>query len=149
MSLGPFDTTPVEDRVRAEVSGLRLVGGAADRAAAMRNATTLPAAFVILAGERIVSTPASGVQVHSVTAQIDVLVGVRHARAKERGAAHADLGRPIVEEIRGALNNWKPPGPDGALTEAMAGNGQSGLLALTDAEWWWVDRYTVHYTGRA
>lgn len=148
-ALGPFDVTPIVARLRLQVPELQMIGGAADRAAAQEGALRLPAAFVILAREQLTSEPMTGVMRHQVGAQVDVLVGVRHYQARERGAAHADLGIALVGQVRDALHGWTPAGPTGASVEPMRSQGTGQLLKLHDAEWWWLDPYFIPYRSRS
>lgn len=148
--LGPFDPTPIIERLRTEVPSLRFVGGAADQAKLdEQRLPPMPAAIVLLAGEDIRSAPVSGgVMTYTAIASIDVVVGVRHARTAERGQAHADRGLPIVGEIRAVLNNWAPNGSTNIFAERMASNGRCQLLRLDEDVWWWVDRYQFTYRSR-
>jgi hypothetical protein len=151
-----MDVTPIIERIRDQVPAaeLRFVGGAADQAAiGEQRLPPMPCAFVVLAGEDVSTTRMSGgVLAQTVVAVIDVLVGVRHARAAARGADHAETGIGIVDQIRGALVNWNaflatPAGADGTLG-VMSLNGRSQLVRLDQDLWWWVDRYQLTYRAR-
>lgn len=147
--LGPLDVTSIIERLREEVSALKLVGGAAERAAVEQAATlTTPAAFVILASEDVQTRKASGLYVLEVRARIDVLWQVRHYKDGSRGFAHADTLGPIVAAGRAALNNWRPTPPDGATIEPMTSAGRAQLLALRDRDLWWLDPFDVEYRIR-
>lgn len=148
-ALGPFDVTPIVQRLQQHVPELQVVGGAADRAAAQEGALRLPAAFVILAREQTASESVTGLMRHQVGAQVDVLVGVRHYQARERGAAHAEVGVPLVAKVRAALHGWTPAGPAGATVEPMRSQGTGQLLKLSDAEWWWIDPFFIPYRSRS
>jgi hypothetical protein len=147
-SLGPLDVTSIIARLRDQVPALKLVAGAADRATAMQGAIALPAAFVILAGEDNSSEAITGALRKITVAQIDIVVGMRHSAPAKRGQAQADDANPIVSAIRTALHGWTPVGPAGARTESIRCHGKSRLLALANAEWWWVDQFQCTYRGR-
>lgn len=147
-SLGPFDMTPIIERVRAQVPALELVGGAAERAAAVEGAIALPAAFIVLAGEDIRSEPITGSLRTETTARIHVITGVRHYQGGQRGQAHADVANRIVAAVRTALHGWTPAGPTGTRVESIRCNGRAELLKLAQAEWWWLDPFTCTYRGR-
>lgn len=148
-NLGPFNVTPIIERLREQVPALKLVGGAADRVAVEQSATlTTPAAFVILAAEDIQTTKASGLMVHGVRARIDVIYQIRHYRDGSRGFAHTDALESVVAAGRAALNNWRPTGPEGATVELMTGAGRAQLLALRERDQWWLDPFEVEYRSR-
>ena len=147
-ALGPFDVTPIVQRLREQVPALETIGVAVDVAAAQKSAPRLPAGFVLLKKERLKSELMTGVMRHQASAQVWVLIGVRHYQGRERGAAHADLGIPLVNQVRQALNGWTPAGPDGATVEPMRSEGDGELIGLTDAEWWWRDPFTLNYRSR-
>lgn len=147
-ALGPFDVTPIVQRLREQVPALETIGFAADVAAAQKSAPRLPAGFVMLKKERLKSEPVTGLMRHEATAQVWVLIGVRHYQARERGAAHADVGIPLVAQVRIALHGWSPAGPDGATVEPLRSEGDGELMGLTDAEWWWRDPFILKYRSR-
>lgn len=149
--LGPLGVTSIIERLRTQVSALKLVGGAAERAAVEQAATLVtPAAFVILAGEDIHTTSASsGLYIHRVRATLHVLYQVRHYQDGARGAAQAEVLTGIVAAGRAALNNWRPAAPTGASVETIHGAGRAQLLALRERDAFWLDPFEVVYRGTA
>lgn len=147
-SLGPFDVTPIIERIRAQVPALKLVGFAADRATAIEGAIAMPCAFVILAGEDVKSEDLAGLLRHTAVAYIDVVYGVRHSQGGTRGKAQADASNPVIAAGRTALHGWTPAGPTGTRVEPMRSNGRAQLLRLAEAESWWIDPFTCTYRGR-
>ncbi|MDP1696498.1 MAG: hypothetical protein Q8L45_01715 [Xanthomonadaceae bacterium] len=141
--LGPFDITPVIDRLRASVPTLRQVAGAAELDAAMNsvNASTVPAAYVLPALESAGETRGSSqrlIQIVSVT--VAVVIAVRNYRRADLGsAAGADLGG-VVAAVRSAVLGWTPPGGEKPF-DFKAGR----LERRQDAALWWQDLYRTQY----
>ena len=146
---GPIDLAPIITRLQAEVDGLRLIGGAADRAAVKRIPTQLPAAFV-LDGRETAEPPKGGSSqvVQRVRASFGVLLCTRHYRASERGAAGRDAERDVIGQVREALMGWTPA-QDQATEPTTSVQLVSGeLLAYDDQVRWWLETYRLEYWSR-
>lgn len=148
MSIGPLDTGSIIERLRLQVPTLKLVGGAANQAEAMAGSPVMPCAFVVRAVEDIKTANMTGQQFCEVTAQIHVIYGVRHYQGGQRGQSHAEAGDPFVQAGRIALSGWRPTAPSNTKIELLLSNGRGLLLSNVDAEWWWLDPFTVTYRGR-
>lgn len=145
MNLAPFDVRPVIERLRSRVEDLRDVGEAADFAAVFERSPPLPSAYVVLEEERFDSADYAEHGEIRTTAILAVLVGVRHFRAADRGAAHAGEARQILGRTRAALVGWEPQLPVGATCQLpFRLQGQSHLMQYDQADWWWVDRYVIN-----
>ena len=142
--LAPFDVRPVIERLRSKVDVLRDVGQAADFAAVFERSPPLPSAYVVLEEERFDSADYSEHGEIRTTVILAVLVGVRHFRVADRGAAHADEARQILGRTRAALFGWEPRLPEGVTGQPMRLQGQSHLMRYDQADWWWVDRYLIN-----
>lgn len=143
-SYGPLPLQPVEQRLRDQLSGFRLIGRAADLAAAQRASTpTTPAAYVLMAADQP-RPPAGSTQrlVQAVTGTFGVVVAVRDYQASQRGAGQSDEVQDRIGEVRAALLSWRHP--DGTGTSVRLG-GRCGVLSYTDGVLWWQDIYSVDY----
>lgn len=146
MSVGPFDIGQVVTRLRGQVTGLRAVGGAADFAAAVERPGALPAAFVLLARED--AKPKAGgsaIGIQAIDVKFGVVLALQHYRSSERGAAQADVLRPLITEVRTALVGWEPAA-DGPAQRIDLVSGQ--LLRYDQATAWWQETFSTRYWSR-
>lgn len=112
MNFEPFDTGLVVKRLKAEVPGLREVGGAADYAAVqdLRGFST-PSAFVIFAGESgNAGNGPRGARVQPAATRFGVVLAVRNYRPGA-GDQLGDELRQFIGLSRTALIGWVPPTP--------------------------------------
>lgn len=142
MSLG-LSIAPVVDRIRDQVTALKLVAGAAELASAIDGSTGIqsPSAYVVLAREDAAShAGGAGHLVQSVNVALGVTLCVRnYARADLGGAAGTDL-ESIRASVRGALLNWMHP--DAELVFDL----QSGSVYQYDkGTLWWQDVFRSRY----
>jgi len=142
---GPLAIGPVIDRLTAQVSALRFVGGAADLEAAQRErAPATPAAYVLLSNDRPGSVTTSTQRFRQqVTGAIGVITAVRDYRVSERGAGAADDIESILAAQRAALLGWIHPQSN---RTPMRLGGQGRLLSYRNAVVWWQDIYQADYT---
>lgn len=114
---------PIIARLRAEVSGLRTVLGAADIAELEEAAVPTPAAFVIYDGDEIPEgegARAGAGTAQRVTQRWYVVVAVRNARDALGGsAARAEAG-PLISQAIAALAGWQPTADHRPLRRAGA-----------------------------
>ncbi len=146
MSHGPFAVGQVVDRLRAQVSGLRSIGGAADFAAVVDRPGALPAAFVLLARED--ARPKEGgsaIAIQAIDVKFGVVLALQHYRTSERGAAQTDALQALIAEVRTALIGWLPTG-DGPQLATTLVSGQ--LLRYDQATVWWQETYATRYWSR-
>lgn len=146
MSFAPFDVQPVVDRLRSQVSLLRLVGVAADYATvkSLRDFNP-PSAYVLLAQETFDSNPpgngARGQQV-TVAQRGRVALGVVVAARNYREQAGAQLGgeiRGLLDQVRRCLQGWVPDVPGARPLQLQRGD----LLQYDDATALWCDVWTT------
>lgn len=142
MSFKPFDVQPVADRVRTLVTGLRLVGLAADYAA-VKNLRDFnpPSVFVVLAQEVFQpNAPGNGQRGQQVatTQRGAVAVGVivvgRNYR-EQHGAQLSASMSALIGQVRGALSGWVPDTPGSRPLQLQRGD----LLQYDDATALWCD----------
>jgi hypothetical protein len=139
---GPFDIAPVVARLKAGATSLRRVAGAAERAAAEKDAgAPTPAAYVVLARE----TPkphsgGAGAFRQPVIATFIVVLAVRNVRLGELGVQGNSELKTAIEEVRGALLGWQPTPESTAceLAGAELSDYDAGVI-------WWVEAFSTTY----
>lgn len=146
MRFAPFDVQPVVDRLRSQVSALRLVGMAADYATvkSLRDFNP-PSAYVLLAQEAFDSNPpGNGVRGQQVTVTqrgrvtLGVVVAARNYR-EQRGAQLGDEIRGLLDQVRSSLQGWVPDVPGARPLQLQRGD----LLQYDDATALWCDVWTT------
>lgn len=146
-SLGPFDIAPVVARLKAQITALRSVQGAAEFAAAVKATTAppTPSAYVLLAKENgAPSQPASEIAIQAHEARFGVVLAVRNYQVAQLGAAQADSLSALVTATRTALVGWKPAGYDGRRIEWRSGS----VLSYDAATVWWQEIFLTTYWSR-
>lgn len=110
MNFEPFDTGLVIERLKAQVTELRQVGGAADYAAVQElRGFAVPSAFVIFAGESGNAGPGPrGARVQPAVTRFGVALAVRNYRPGA-GDQLGDELRKFIGLTRSALIGWVPP----------------------------------------
>lgn len=144
MSFAPLATTPIAERLRAQVAAFRTVGEAADVATVQASQAPVPCAYVLLASETgSKRLGASGVYRQRTSAVVAVLLGVRvyGGDATEPGAVSVELS-DLVAQTRTALLAWVPDGADTVIEfvdgRVLGMDDQSGMT-------WWLERYRCDY----
>jgi hypothetical protein len=142
VNFAPFDVQPVADRIRTLVTGLRLVGLAADYAAvkSLRDFTP-PSVFVVLAQEKFQENPPGhgqrGEQV-KVTQRGSVAIGVvivgRNYR-EQNGAQLSGAMNTLIDNVRAQLSGWVPDVPGARPLQLQRGD----LLQYDDSTALWCD----------
>lgn len=134
-----MDLSPVIARLKAQLSGLKSIGGAADLDAAIDGVVAMPACFVLPLAE-------SGKEMDllSQTAQsIRQTFGVVHVLGNRRDATGAaalvDLAG-LRTPLRAALVGWVPDASNG---EAVYFTGGRLLRLDGDGRLWWIDEFEV------
>ena len=122
MNFEPFDTSLVIERLKAQVTDLRQVGGAADYAAVQElRGFAVPSAFVIFAGESGNAGPGPrGARVQPAVTRFGVALAVRNYRPGA-GDQLGDELRKFIGLTRSALIGWVPPVPGATALAWEAG----------------------------
>ncbi len=110
MTLGPFPAADAITRLRAQVTSLRDVSGAADLRAAVENpAAAVPAAYVVIGEKARPPRGATGGElIQHVEALVQVVLMTRnYARAGSGAAAREEMDQ-LIAATREALINWSP-----------------------------------------
>lgn len=144
MAINLFDTQWIIDRLKSEVTDLKLVGGAADLAAAADSLRQTPAAFVLPSAERASeSTTGTVVVSQHNTVRFAVVIAVQNLRDARGENAQVDM-RGLRTSIITALHGWQTD-PDFDPVEFGSGR----LLQLTDQVLWWQDEFITANTLRS
>lgn len=131
-------------RLKAELTGVRSVGGAADLDAAMEATVATPAVYVITLAETAGASPYVAGTVQRITQQFGVLSVVNNRRDGAGQAAMDDL-TTLRTAIRAALLGWVP---DEATASAVQFSG-GRLMRFEEGRLWWVDQFQVETYYRA
>ncbi len=107
--LGPYPIAAVLARLRG-VSALRLVGGAADLAAARgAQPRAVPAAFVVASeSAREPHGATSGQLLQQVEVSVNVVLFVRNVAQQDNGSAARVEMDALITDVRRALIAWAP-----------------------------------------
>jgi hypothetical protein len=140
MSVGPFNVTPIQTRVRAQVAAFLTVGQRADLAQLEDLAAIAPAAFVLLGSERGEKRmgASNGLHVQRCTAEIGVLIVAQQYRANEE-QPYTDAPQ-LIEATRTALVGWGASSTQTGL-EFVSGR----VIDDADGRLLWLDLYRVDY----
>lgn len=132
----PFDTSLVQARLKAEVTALREVEGAAEYAAvkALRDFPA-PCAYVLFASESGSGGPRGG-RATGVSAEFGVALAVSNFRDRRGEQLQPEL-RTLLGLVRAALIGWTPAVPG---VSAIAWRG-GAVMDYDDATLLWVDAY--------
>lgn len=128
----------VIERLKAQVPGLKAVGGAADLDAALTGAVAVPAAFVIPLSDDSALQPHTGSYDETDRWEFGVVLALANLRDARGEAALASLA-PMRAAVRAALAGWAP---DEATGEPVT-KGRGQLLRFDgDGRLWWIDRFS-------
>ena len=135
---------PVIERLEAQVSALKTVGGAADVAAAGSAMIVTPAAYLVPVSDRAEANSLSaGAVSQRVLAGFGVLMAVSNVSDTTGEAAHDELEELRVSVIA-ALLGWQHPDHEGIVSYA-----RGRLIAFSDRVLWWLDEFTSEFYLRA
>ena len=136
-----FDLALVVERIRARVSGLVDVGGAAALNRAMDSNVAVPAMYVLPLAERATPAGTLGQVRMKVALGFGVVLVLNNRRDNKGAAAMGDL-LPFRKALRTALVGWVPEPENG---EAVLFT--DGRMLQMDAEGrlWWTDEFVVSY----
>ena len=135
-----MDLQFVIDRLKAQLSGVRQLGGAADLDTALNGSVSVPAVFVMPQAEKAAVTPMStGVVRQTFALNWGVILVVSNRRDASGAAALTDLAS-LRQALRLALVGWVPDASTGEPVYATGGQ----LLRLDDeSRLWWVDSFEL------
>ena len=138
MAIVLFDPQWIITQLKTEVTSLKLVGGAADFAAAAEGVRQTPSAFVLPSSERA-SGSSTGTMVVSQRniARFAIVIAVQNLRDPRGEKAQADL-LTLRNSIMTALHGWEP----NADFDQIEYNGGK-LLQLNDQVLWWQDEFVT------
>lgn len=138
MAIVLFDPQWIITQLRTEVTSLKLVGGAADFAAAAEGVRQTPSAFVLPSSERA-SGSSTGTMVVSQrnSVRFAIVIAVQNLRDPRGEKAQADL-LALRNSIMTALHGWEP---DADFDPIEYGGGK--LLQLNDQVLWWQDEFVT------
>lgn len=135
---------PVIARLKAQVTALKEVGGAADFAAAARELKRTPAAFLVplrsAGGSNALDSADTAMQ--RIAVSFGVIFGISNLRDATGEKSETELA-PLRESTFGALVGWRPT-VDHDTCLYSAGR----LLALDDRVLWWQDDFTTAFYAR-
>ena len=132
-----MDLEFVINRLKAETSGIRAIGGAADFDAALASNVVLPAVYVIPLGDFADWMEHTGSYDEAEQIDFGVVIGVSNLKDTTGAAAQQSLA-PVRLQVRKALAGWVPDDNTGEPIRKVSGR----LLRLDgDGRLWWMDRF--------
>jgi hypothetical protein len=132
------------DRIKTNVTSLKLVAGAAGfQAAAESNPKATPAVFVIPLEENPGPSEMADVVIQRVRIKIGVIFVIRNLSDPKGAAAKEDLDA-LRNLVKAELLGWQP---DAAYGPCERGPG--ALLAFRDGHMWWQDIYQSSFYERS
>lgn len=99
--------SPIRDRVRATVPGLKEVLPAVDTFAILERGQIAPAAFVLYSGDQVGDDNEDGAA-QVVLQRWTVVLATRNVADPHGGAGHRDQVGPWMADIAQALIGWRP-----------------------------------------
>jgi len=135
-----MDLQFVIDRLKAQLSGIRQLGGAADLDTALNGSVSVPAVFVMPQAEKAAVTDmVTGLVRQTFAQNWGVILVVSNRRDATGAAALTDLALQR-QAVRLALVGWVPDASTGEPVYATGGQ----LLSLDgEGRLWWVDSFEL------
>jgi len=135
-----MDLQFVIDRLKAQLSGIRQLGGAADLDTALNGSVSVPAVFVMPQAEKAAVTDmVTGLVRQTFAQNWGVILVVSNRRDATGAAALTDLASQR-QAVRLALVGWVPDASTGEPVYATGGQ----LLRLDgEGRLWWVDSFEL------
>lgn len=139
-----MDLAPVITRLKAQLTGVKQVGGAAELDAAADVAPPMPSAFVMPLAET--GEPPSMAWIHEqrIAREFSVVLVLANRRDATGAAATQDL-HALRMQVRAALLGWSP---DPGTAEAVSFT-RGRLLRFSDGRLWWADEFQSFITYRS
>lgn len=136
-------TQLVAARLKLKVSGLGMVGDAADLASIRRETLQFPAAFVVLLADKGGQNGLnSGNSVSQRREQrLGVVLAVRNIRSGQGADALHEIDA-LRQQVDAALIGWQP-GTGDTYDPVLFSAGK--LLDMSNGEMWWQDEYLTAY----
>ena len=134
-----MDLEFVVTRLKAQTTGLRAIGGAADFDAALNGNVVLPALYVIPLGDSADWMGHTGSYDETENIDFGVVIGVANLKDVRGEAAQTTLA-PVRRQVRQALAGWAPDDNTGEPIRKTSGR----LLRMDgDGRLWWMDRFQL------
>lgn len=125
-------------RLKAELTGVPQIGGAAELDAALEGAVALPAVFVVPVLERGQEVDDNGPTTQALEQTYSVIQAVANRRDPKGQAALVDLGG-LRSQVKRALVGWEPAARTGQPLLFESGR----LLRMDgDGRLWWADEFS-------
>jgi hypothetical protein len=140
-----MDLSAIVTRLRAQLVGLKSIGGAADLDAAIDGAVALPACFVLPLAESAAALEMVGVTSQRITQAFGVVHVVANRRDALGAAALTDLAT-LRTQLRTALVGWVA---DSATGEPVRTTGGRLLRMDGDGRLWWIDEFELNQYYRS
>lgn len=134
-----MDLKPVINRLRARLTGVRSIGGAADLDSALRGVVVAPAVFVVPLARRGREIPRTGPTRQHISSLFGVIQVVESFRDNVGEAALMDLDG-LGKQIFDALVGWVL---DEATGEPVVFVQGELLQAEGDGRVWWSDEFQL------
>lgn len=139
-----LDLSAVVARVKSLCPSFRVVGGAAELAAAVDGQMAAPAVYVVPGGHTAERNTMAGAVSQRLTETIDVFVVAKNVTGAGKGAGAVADVRGLVLELRAALHGWSPD-PVIDLFELAGGRRES----FTPGAMVWREAFLTTYEVRA
>lgn len=140
-----MDLDPIIARLAGQLTGFKVVGGAADLDAILRGPVPTPSAYVIPMTEAAPPNELIGAFEQAVTVNFGVLLAFANRRDASGAAAVSGL-KALRDQIAAALLGWVPDAANGEPVNFTGGR----LLRFDEGLLWWADEFRVKtYRGRA
>ena len=131
-----MNTTPIIDRIKAQASGFKFIGGALDLNESTLLAVQYPAVFVLPMGEVASDNLSISATVQSMEQSWGILIAIKSLRTSASSDQSAEL-QTLRDSTRAALLGWAP---DSASTSLQYERGE--LLGIESGVVLWQDLFT-------
>lgn len=138
-----MDLTPVLDRLKAELTGFKKIGGAADLASLGTGLVSTPAAFLFPAEEGAGDMEFAGDSISRISVNFSVVLAVSN-KASVQGEASLGGLESFRNQVKAALHGWLP-----AASHDPVGFAGGRLLSFDDAVLYWMDDFKTAYFIRS
>jgi hypothetical protein len=133
-----MDVSPIIARLKAQLTGFVLIGGAGELDAAIETLPATPAAFVMPLGEAPEAPDLVGLHHQRIAQEFAVVLVVSNLRDATGAAAAAELQTRRLA-VRSALLGWVPDVSNGETVAFTGGR----ILRFVDQRLWWTDEFRV------
>lgn len=133
-----MDLAPLIERLRAQLTGFKAVGGAADLDAIGNGVVPSPSCYLFPMAESADDNATFGRFEQRVRVAFAVVLAATNRRDATGAAALADL-EALRRDVKGALVGWPPDPVTGEPVHFTGGH----LLRFEDGLLWWADEFIV------